>query len=104
MHLRHLSRLLTLLLSICYPGGARELDAKECKQNYGKEFHNYVLSAAPDAHDAALRLDFLLGASVLLPVGPSLPAPHRATSLKTKSTPSPGGLCSGSTRVVFVCF
>ena len=70
MHLRHMSRLLTLLLGICYPGGACELDAKECKQNYGKEGHNYVLSAAPDAHDAALRLDFLLGASVLLPAGP----------------------------------
>ena len=56
MHLRHLSRLLALLLGIFCLGGACELDAKECKQNYGKESLDYVLAAAVDAHDAALHL------------------------------------------------
>ena len=70
MHLRHLSRLLTLLLGIFYSGGAFEPDAKDYKQNYGKESHNYVLSAAFDAHDAALHLALLPDAPALLP-GPA---------------------------------
>lgn len=67
MHLRHLSRLLALLFGILYPGGACELDAKECKQNYGKESHDYVLAAAADAHDAALHLAPLPDVPALLP-------------------------------------
>ena len=70
MHLSHLSRLLALLLGILYPGGACELDGKECKQNYGKESHDYVLAAAADAHDAALHLAPLSDAPTLLP-GPA---------------------------------
>ena len=99
MHLRHLSRLLDLLLGIFCLGGACELDAKECKQNYGKESHDYVLAAAVDAHDAALHL-------ASLPDAPAqtLPAPRRAASLKTKPTPLPGGPCPGSPGIVFVCF
>lgn len=45
MSLPALSRLLTLLLGLCYLGGVCELDEKECKQNYGKESHDYLLAA-----------------------------------------------------------
>ena len=131
MHLRHLSRLLDLLLGIFCLGGACELDAKECKQNYGKESHDYVLAAAVDAHDAALHLaplpDAPAHARLAVALGSgckrsgplmrnpahtrraaapaqTLPAPRRAASLKTKPTPLPGGPCLGSPGVVFVRF
>ena len=99
MHLRHLSRLLTLLLGIFYSGGAFEPDAKDYKQNYGKESHNYVLSAAFDAHDAALHLALLPAAPA-----PALLAPRRAASLKNEANASVRWTLSGSPGVVFVRF
>jgi len=45
MSLPALSRLLTLLLGMCYLGGVCELDEKEARQNYGKENHDYLLAA-----------------------------------------------------------
>ena len=131
MHLCHLSRLLALLLGIFYLGGACELDAKECKQNYGKDSHDYVLAAVVDVHDAALHLAPLPDAPAHARLagalgsgcgrsGPrmrdpaharraaasasTLPAPCRTASLKTKPTPLPGGPCPGSPGVIFVRF
>ncbi len=54
MRLPVLTRLLTLLLGMCYLGGVCELDAKECKQNYAKESHDYLLAA--DAHDGTIHV------------------------------------------------
>ena len=64
--------MLTLLLGICYLGGVCELDAEECKRNYAKESHDYVLAAdAYDACDADLHLSPLPDAPALA----LLPAP-----------------------------
>lgn len=58
MSLPALSRLLTLLLGLCYLGGVCELDAKECQRNYGKENHDYVLAAkGADLHAPAPQPD-----------------------------------------------
>ena len=133
MHLRHLSRLLALLLGIFYPGGACELDAKECKQNYGKDSHDYVLAAAADAHDAALHLApmprpccplppggrcgrrlWVGGTSKARPgpcppgrcpgPGPGATCATPCCKSKNEANASPGGPCPGSPGVVFVRF
>lgn len=41
---RPLFRLLLLLLGSFYLGGVCELDAAECRQNYAKETHEYVVA------------------------------------------------------------
>jgi len=68
MSLPVFSRLLTLLLGLCYLGGVCELDAQECKRNYGNESHDYVLAAkSADLHAPAPQPD---GPAPALPPAP----------------------------------
>ena len=66
---RPLFRLLLLLLGSFYLGGVCELDAAECRQNYAKETHEYLVARAgvdvsapaaqPDEAPAALPVHWV---------------------------------------------
>ena len=100
---RPLFRLLLLLLGSVYLGSVCELDAAECRQNYAKETHEYVVArsgvevsapaAQPDAGPAArlihwvapgLRPAFrgLAGALAVWPWVANPPPPQRRLYLR----------------------
>ena len=88
MSLSVLSRLLTLLLGIFYLGGVCELDAKECKQNYGKESHEYVLSVkSTDLHAPAPQPDGPVTILLPVPVWQTVRAIERAAEWAACQTP-----------------
>ena len=100
---RPLFRLLLLLLGSVYLGSVCELDAAECRQNYAKETHEYVVArpgvevsapaAQPDAGPAArpirwtapgLRPTFwgVAGATAAWPWVANPPPPQRRLYLR----------------------